>query len=116
DAKAVFYDPERGALRPNQVFVDPDGGVVFETNEVGLKGDPLDPARKLGVVWGDSVVFAAGRGWACHIDRLAPGWQFLNGGIEGDLYTNILRRAAALNRTHPVHLNLVMLGWHPFAL
>jgi hypothetical protein len=89
---------------------------VFETNEVGLKGDVLDPQRKLAVVWGDSVVFSAGRGWPCVIDRLAPGWQFLNGGLEGDPYSNILRRALEFNRHHDVELNLLMLGWHPFAL
>jgi len=45
-------------------------------------------------VWGDSVVFSVGRGWPCLLDRLAPGYQFLNGGIDGDPYKNILRRAA----------------------
>lgn len=116
DNKAVFYDRERAALRPNLVFVHADGTVVFETNEVGLKGDPLDNSRKLAVVWGDSVVFSAGPGWPCLIDRLAPGWQFLNGGLEGDPYGNILRRALEFNRQHEVKLNLLMLGWHPFVL
>ena len=116
DSKAVFYDRERAALRPNLVFVHGDGTVVFETNEVGLKGDPLDNSRKLAVVWGDSVVFSAGRGWPCLLDRLAPGWQFLNGGLEGDPYGNVLRRALEFNHHHKVELNLLMLGWHPFAL
>lgn len=116
DNKAVFYDRERAALRPNLVFVRVDGTIVFETNEVGLKGDALDPQRKLAVVWGDSVVFSAGRGWPCLLDRLAAGWQFLNGGLEGDPYGNILRRASEFNSRHPVALNLLMLGWHPFAL
>jgi hypothetical protein len=65
-------------------------------------------------VWGDSVAFGAGRGWAYLLDELAPGWQFLNGGLEGDPYKNILRRAAAFNMSHRVGLNLLMLGWHPF--
>jgi hypothetical protein len=99
---------------PNLVFVNRDGSVAFESNEVGLKGDALDPTRKLAVVWGDSVVFGAGRGWAHLLDELAPGWQFLNGGLEGDPYTNILRRAAAFNEKRPGMLNLLMLGWHPF--
>jgi hypothetical protein len=60
------------------------------------------------------VAFSAGRGWPCLIDRHAPGWQFLNGGLDGDLYTNILRRAGEFNRRYPVALNLLMLGWHPF--
>jgi hypothetical protein len=109
-----YYDAETGNLRPHLVFVDRDGAVVFETNEAGLKGDGFDERRKLAVVWGDSVVFGAGRGWPCFLDRFAPGYQFLNGGIEGDAYANILKRAQALNRRRAVALNLVMLGWHPF--
>jgi hypothetical protein len=112
--KALYYDRERAALRPNLVFIDPNGSIVFETNEVGLKGDPLDPGRKLAVIWGDSVVFGSGKGWACLLDRLAPGYQFLNGGLDGDPYSNILRRASEFNRQHVVALNLLMLGWHPF--
>jgi len=114
NAKALYYDPERAGLRPNLVFVAPDGSIVFETNELGLKGEALDPSRKLAVVWGDSVVFSHGRGWPCLLDRLAPGWQFLNGGIEGDPYKNILRRASELNARYSVALNLLMLGWHTF--
>jgi hypothetical protein len=112
--KALYYDRENAALRPNLVFVDASGSIVFETNEVGLKGDPLDPSRRLAVVWGDSVVFGSGRGWACLLDRLAPGYQFLNGGLDGDPFSNILRRASEFNRRHPVALNLLMLGWHHF--
>lgn len=112
--KALYLDRDRMALRPNAVFVDAAGQVVFETNEVGLKGDPIDPSRKLAVVWGDSVVFGSGRSWPCLLDALAPGWQFLNGGIDGDPYTNILRRSVAFNRQHKVARNLLMLGWHPF--
>src|SRR5437763_9575320 len=95
------------------VLVDRQGAVVFEIDELGLKGVARDPSRKLAVVWGDSVVFGVRWSWPCLIDALAPGWQFLNGGIEADPYTNILRRAAAFNREHDVALNIVMLGWHP---
>src|SRR3954453_9729746 len=114
--KTLYWDRETAGMRPNLVFVDQTGAVVFESNEVGLKGDPLDPQRKLAIVWGDSVVFSSGRGWPCLLDRFAPGYQFLNGGLDGDLYPNILRRADALNRSHSVALNLLMLGWHPFVL
>jgi len=114
--KALYWSGELPGMVPNLVFVNRDGSVAFQSNEVGLKGDPLDPARKLAVVWGDSVVFGAGRGWACLLDELTPGWQFLNGGLEGDPYTNILHRAAAFNTSHRVGLNLLMLGWHPFVL
>ena len=112
--KALYWSGELPGMVPDLVFVNRDGSVAFQSNEVGLKGDPLDPARKLAVVWGDLVVFGAGRGWACLLDELAPSWQFLNGGLEGDPYTNILRRAAAFNTSHRVGLNLLMLGWHPF--
>lgn len=112
--KALYYDREQAALRPNLTFIDPNGEIVFETNEVGLKGDPVDGSRKLAVVWGDSVVFGSGRSWPCFLDRLAPGWQFLNGGLDGDPYINILRRAREFNGRHSVELNLLMLGWHHF--
>jgi len=113
DKKGLIYDRDRAALQPNVVCIDRDGSIIFEINEVGLKGDSIDPHRKLGVVWGDSVVFGSGRGWPCLLDRLAPGYQFLNGGLDGDHYDNILRRASEFNRDHLVALNLLMLGWHP---
>ena len=112
--KALYYDREQAALRPNLTFIDLNGQIVFETNAAGLKGDPVDASRKLAVVWGDSVVFGSGRSWPCLLDRLAPGWQFLNGGLDGDPYSNILRRAAEFNDRHSVELNLLMLGWHHF--
>jgi len=112
--KALYYDRERAALRANLTFIDFNGQIVFETNEVGLKGDPVDSRRKLAVVWGDSVVFGSGRSWPCLLDRLAPSWQFLNGGLDGDPYSNVLRRAREFNRRHSVELNLLMLGWHHF--
>jgi hypothetical protein len=112
--KAIYYDPDTAGLRPNLTFVRPDGSIVFETNAVGLSGDALDPRRKLAVIWGDSVVFCAGCGWSRLLDGYAPGYQFLNGGIDGDPYKNILRRAAEFNAKHRVALNILMLGWHPF--
>ena len=39
--KLLYYDNEMRALRPQLVFVDGDGSIVFEINEVGLKGDAL---------------------------------------------------------------------------
>ena len=111
--KALYFDRERQALRPNLVFVHHEGWVFFETNELGLKGDALDPSRKLAVIWGNSVVFSVGRGWPCLLDPLAPGWQFLNGGLDGDLYTNVLTRARGLNKRERVGLDVLMPGWHP---
>jgi hypothetical protein len=111
--KTLCYDWERDALRPNLVFIHDDGSVFFEINEAGLKGGPIDPDRRLVVAWGDSVVFGVGYSWPRLIEPLAAGHQVLNGGIEGDGFKNILRRAADFNRAHRVALNLVMLGWHP---
>jgi hypothetical protein len=114
--KRLCFDETTRTLRPNMVLVDRRGAVVFEINELGLKGAARDPARKLAVIWGDSVVFGIGWSWPCLIDEMAPGYQFLNGGIEADSYQNILRRAEAFNHAHAVALNIVMLGWHPWHL
>ena len=114
--KRLCFDATTKNLRPNMVLVDRQGTVVFEINGLGLKGAARDPSRKLAVVWGDSVVFGMRWSWPCLIDELAPGWQFLNGGIEGDPYRNILRRAAEFNGAHAVALNVLMLGWHPWHL
>src|SRR5438477_7850754 len=114
--KRLCFDETTRTLRPNMVLVDRRGAVVFEINELGLKGAARDPSRKLAVMWGDSVVFGIGRSWPCLIDGMAAGYQFLNGGIEADPYDNILRRAEASNHAHAVALNIVMLGWHPWHL
>jgi hypothetical protein len=111
--KRLCFDDETQMLRPNLVLVDLQGSVVFEINELGLKGAARDPSRKLAVVWGDSVVFGIRWSWPCLLDELAPRYQFLNGGIEADPYDNILRRAAVFNRMQAVALNILMLGWHP---
>jgi hypothetical protein len=113
--KRLCFDDDIKMLRPNLVLLDLEGSIVFEINELGLKGTARDPSRELAVVWGDSVVFGIRWSWPCLLDELAPRYQFLNGGIEADPYHNILRRAAAFNRTQAVALNIVMLGWHPFA-
>lgn len=111
--KKLCFDEATGTLRPNLVLVDDSGATFFEINELGLKGAARDPARKLAVVWGDSVVFGVRWSWPCLIDGFAFDYQFLNGGIEADPYGNILRRAADFNRRHDVALNVLLLGWHP---
>jgi hypothetical protein len=55
--KRLCFDDATQALRPNLVLVDRRGAVVFEINELGLKGAARDRSRKLAVIWGDSVVF-----------------------------------------------------------
>src|SRR5437764_3853066 len=109
--KRLCFDETTRTLRPNMVLVDRQGAVLFEINELGLKGAARDPSRQLAVIWGDSVVFGIGWSWPCLIDGMAAGYQFLNGGIEADPYDNILRRAEASNHAHAVALNIVMLGW-----
>ena len=64
--KRLCFDEATGMLRPNLVLIDRQGLVVFEINELGLKGDARDPARKLVVVWGGSMSSGfAGAGHAC---------------------------------------------------
>ena len=111
--KRLCFDDETKSLRPNLVLVDRQGSVVFEINELGLKGAAREPSRKLAVVWGDSVVFGVRWGWPRLLDEFAPCYQFLNGGIEADPYDNILRRAAAFNQANAVVLNIVI--WHPMS-
>src|SRR5712692_9516781 len=108
----LYLDKAANWLRPNLTFVLSDGSIFFETNEIGLKGDPIDPTRRLAVVWGDSVVFGLGRGWPSLLEDMLPGYQVLNGGIEGDLYESVLRRAVTLNREFDIALNIILLGWH----
>lgn len=114
--QALYLDRQTRRLIPNVSFVRPDGSIFFEVNEIGLKGDPVDLTRKLAVVWGDSVVFGIGPSWPHLLDPFVPGYQFLNGGIEGDDYRNVLRRMIELNRERPVGINILFPGWHPHGL
>jgi hypothetical protein len=111
--QTLYLHKETWRLRPNVMFVRADGSTFFEINEAGLKGETIDLDRRLAVVWGDSVVFGVGPGWPCLLDALAPGYQFLNGGIEGDGYRNILARMTEFNRQQAVALNILLPGWHP---
>lgn len=111
--QGLYLDRETRRLIPNVSFVRSDGSIFFEINEIGLKGDALDSARKTAVVWGDSVVFGIGRGWPRLLDRLSPGYQWLNGGIEGAHYRDVLRYMAEVNRKRPIAVNVVLPGWHP---
>ena len=110
--QSLYLDREINWLRPNLTFVTRDGAPFFQTNEIGLKGDALDPRRKLAVVWGDSVVFGIGRGWPAMLDDYFPEYQFLNGGIEGNVYCQVLKRAVKLNQQRPISINLLLVGWH----
>ena len=111
----LYLDPEGCCLRPNLVFVSRHGTIYFETNEIGLKGDPLDPRRELAVIWGDSVAFGIGVGWTPLLDNYFPNYQFLNGGIEANTYLQVLQRCVKFNQEYHIALNIILLGWHSFA-
>lgn len=119
DPKAVqtwqsFYlDKNRNRIKPNLVLLTPpDMTVYFQTNSEGFKGPDIDPAKKLVAVWGDSVVFGISRGWVEGLDDLFPGYQFLNGGIEGDSFENISNRALEANQKLDNTNNIIFPGWH----
>jgi lysophospholipase L1-like esterase len=86
--------------------------VYFETNSYGFKGPEVDPIRRLVAVWGDSVVFGIGRGWVEDLGQLFAGFQFLNGGLEGDGLENIRKRAIESNEKVKIDFNIVFPGWH----
>jgi hypothetical protein len=111
--QGYYLDRETNTLIPNLVFLDQNGQILFETNEVGLKGEKLDPARQLAIVWGDSVIFALGQGWVHLLNSYNTKFQFLNGGIEGINFKDILKRAVEMNeKLGNVALNVVFPGWH----
>lgn len=108
----LYLDSANNSLYPNLIFLSQDGEIYFETNELGLKGEAIDPRKDQAVVWGDSVVFSIGKGWPALLNGMVPQLQFLNGGIEGSAYYQILDRAVRLNREYQIALNIILLGWH----
>ncbi|NYZ17915.1 SGNH/GDSL hydrolase family protein [Azospirillum sp. RWY-5-1] len=110
--QSFYMLPGRAGLFPNRTFVL-GGMVLFDTNRLGLKGSDPDPTLKQAVIWGDSVVFAHERGWVYGLNGAIPGWQFHNGGIEGDPLDNILDRAAAMQGRLKIDANILFPGWHP---
>jgi hypothetical protein len=111
----LYFDRSTQTLAPNLACVDEDGTLLFETNSLRLRGPEPRRGQRLAVVWGDSVVFSVlGRSWPDEIDDGTLDCLFLNGGIEGCPYRNVLGRAVNFNRAHDVALNVIMLGWHPF--
>src|SRR5260370_40869215 len=69
----LYLDSEANWLRPNLTFIAQDGSIYFEINEIGLKGEAVDPSRRQAVVWGDSVGFGVGWGWPRLLDQLVSG-------------------------------------------
>ena len=113
--QSLYLDREAMTLIPDRVFVNERGDYLFETNSLGLRGPEPSPGQRIAVVWGDSVVFSmVGQGWPELINNDALDCLFLNGGVEGATYLQIIKRALAINRRRPATLNLLMLGWTPY--
>ncbi|MGH7660253.1 MAG: hypothetical protein ACRENA_04955 [Vulcanimicrobiaceae bacterium] len=102
-------------LIPDQAFVNEKGEFLFETNSFGLRGAEPEEGQPIVVIWGDSVVFSMpGRGWPEQMNDDSPAYLFLNGGVEGTSFAEILKRAVAFNRKRRVELNVILPGWHHF--
>lgn len=123
--QAFYMKPRRAGLIPSRRFMVPNTSAIpaaegvariyFETNSLGLKGREPETNFRQAVVWGDSVIFGIGAGWISELDSMMHGWQFHNGGIEGDPVINILDRAAGLQERLRPDLNVLFPGWHPSA-
>src|SRR5271157_4758361 len=100
-------------LKPRVILVRPqDMSVYLETNSFGFKGPDVDSNKRLVAMWGDSVVFGIGNEWVGAVDRCFPGFQFLNGGLEGDPFENIMERASEANQRLKIDHNIMFPGWH----
>ena len=103
-------------LIPNIAIINEQGELLFETNTLGLRGPEPQPGECFGIVWGASDVFSMQHctSWPELIDDGTLGCRFLNGGVEGSNYRQILKRALDTNRNHPAALNVIFLGWNDF--
>ena len=117
--KALYCDPTTNWLYPDRVIMDLEGHALWQSNGLRLKGPDVEPGRRIAVVWGDSVVFGVCptwpdifTSWPETINEFSPDCTFLNGGIEGIQYTDVIKRAIQFNCEHDVVVNIVVLGWH----
>src|SRR3712207_4517420 len=90
--QGFYILPGRESLRPNATFVR-GNQILFETNSYGLRGPEPDAERKLVVIWGDSVIFGLMNDWVTRLSSVLVSHQVLNGGMEGDVTRNIIKRA-----------------------
>lgn len=107
-----YFSVASWRLIPNVAMIDSRGTLIFETNRYGMKGPEIDTSKKLVAWWGDSVVFGIGRGWVEGLGIGLPGYQFLNGGLEGAPLDLICEIAAEKNRALAIHYNVLFPGWH----
>ncbi len=110
--QSIYYDAEEKWLRPDLYMVDPDGNMLWQTNSLRLRGPDVEPDDKIGVVWGDSVVFCVyERSWPEMLSDFASDCVFLNGGVEGVNYVTVLEHAIDFNAKREVAVNVILTGW-----
>lgn len=115
--KALYFDAQNQSLKPDFCMVDPDGEFLWQTNAMRLRGPDVQPGTKIGVVWGDSVVFCVyQRSWPEMLADFKEGWVFLNGGIEGIDYVKVLERAIDFNASYKVEANIILPGWESIGM
>ena len=110
--QAQYLDAVAKWLYPDVALLGADGAVLWQTNRFGLRGADVEPGQRIGVVWGDSVVFGLySRTWSEMLNDYSTDCIFLNGGVEGATYVDVLRRAVDFNRRERVAVNVIMPGW-----
>lgn len=111
--QAFCLDATRTRVKPNVALLSSDTlQIVLQTNSLGFKGPEPPPSRRLAVVWGDSVIWGVGESWVAGLSTFFPAYAFLNGGLEADLFPNILARAQEANQSLKIECNLLFPGWH----
>jgi len=101
-------------IRPDVVILDgKTQEIMFQTNQYGFKSAAIDQTKELVAVWGDSVIFCvAPQNWVTDLDHDFSGYQFHNGGLEGDILQNIIQRTEETNAVLPIKVNILFPGWH----
>jgi len=93
------------------VLNEQDHSIFVETNANAMVGPRIDPRKRLVAFWGDSIVMGYGRGWIRSLSDRFPGYQFLNGGVSGQSFSETCRRAVYYNSRLPIAYNIVFPGW-----
>jgi hypothetical protein len=115
--QSIYYEPEAKWLRPDLYMVDRDGNMLWQTNALRLRGPDVEPDTRIGVVWGDSVVFCVyERSWPEMLSDFTEDCVFLNGGVEGVDYITVLEHAIDFNVKHRAAVNVILTGWEPMGV
>jgi len=115
--QALYFDRLTNELYPDVCLIGTNGEYLFSTNSLRLKGADVEPGASIGIVWGDSQVFGAGRsGWPEAMNSWSRGCTFLNGGIEGVNHQVVLNRAQIFNldfkQDYHICVNILVPGIH----